>query len=110
MFKIEKNNKMTLTRGDSAFFDVSIETDSGEEYQVGQGDQLVMTVKASTMQACPDMELKLTGSASFEIEPEDTRKMRYGHYMYDIQLTTGSGDVFTIVGPAPFHLCEEVTW
>lgn len=44
-----------------------------------------------------------------EITPEDTSKLNFGNYVYDIQATF-SGCVKTLVGPSSFCIGEEVTY
>ena len=47
--------------------------------------------------------------AIVRIEPEDTERLRFGDYIYDVQLTYG-GTVKTVVTPSKFTLGEEVTY
>lgn len=47
--------------------------------------------------------------AVVRIEPEDTERLRFGDYIYDVQLTYG-GTVKTVVTPSKFTLGEEVTY
>lgn len=47
--------------------------------------------------------------AVVRIEPEDTEHLRFGDYIYDVQLTYG-GTVKTVVTPSKFTLGEEVTY
>ena len=44
------------------------------------------------------------------LNPEDTSKLSYGEYWYDVQLTTEDNKVYTVIGPARFVLREEVTF
>lgn len=35
--------------------------------------------------------------------------MQYGSYVYDVQLTTASSEVFTVIPESPFEVLSEVT-
>ena len=51
----------------------------------------------------------MTGSNQFHIEPEDTKFLSFGKYLYDVELTTASGDVYTVIVPTTFEVLKEVT-
>ena len=42
------------------------------------------------------------------LEPNDTKTLDVGEYVYDIQLTTSDGDVDTFIAMAKLILTEEV--
>lgn len=106
MFRI-KDNKITLTRGDSAIFDITAKCQDGSDYAFSEEDQVVFTLRRSP--AAGDIYMQKTGT-HIEIEPEDTAKMSFGHYYYDVQLTQPDGTVDTIIVPTSFELAEEVTY
>lgn len=108
MFKIT-NNEIRITRGDSASFNVVLKTDEGEAYMLPDGSIVTFTVKRDTGQPKYLIQKTNTDSTSFTISPEDTSALKYGEYVYDVQLTVG-GDVSTVVVPTPFIVTEEVTW
>ena len=107
MFRIDDSNVITLTRGDTCAFDVEIKTDTGETYIPQEGDVVTFTVKKDTKTA--DVIIQKTGS-TIVLNPTDTRSLKYGSYLYDVTLTTGSGAVYTIITPTEFVLAEEVNW
>lgn len=110
MFKTLKDGTIKLTRGDTARFTVPIinETD-GKEYIMQEGDTLALSIKQSVNDAELLMQKVLTGQNTFHIEPNDTANMKFGHYKYDVQLTTAGGDVYTVITPKLFEILEEVT-
>jgi hypothetical protein len=109
MFKIESNNKMSITRGDDASFDVDLENSDGTPYEMETGDILTFTVKTST--TTPKVLFQKTSDdGSFKIEHDDTASLQYGDYRYDIQFTKNSGDIDTVITPSAFVVLEEVTW
>lgn len=42
------------------------------------------------------------------LRPEDTKALKFGKYVYDIQITTKDGIVCTFIAKAQFKLTEEV--
>lgn len=99
-----------LTRGDSAYFDLDIDiTGSGQKYARQEGDSLIFTVKPSYTSDEVELQKPLEGLV-LTLDPEDTAKMRYGEHWFDIQLTTKTGGVYTVVGPSRFVIREEVTF
>ncbi len=109
MFKIDYANNITLTRGDSAYIEIELTDEDDYKYALEQGDSLILTVKQNARCANPILQ-KRFDDINVRIAPKDTQTMSYGSYCYDVQLTTADGDVYTVVGPARFTLCEEVTW
>ena len=51
-----------------------------------------------------------SGEALIEIAPEDTKKLDYATYSYDVQLTAKDGTVTTIIPPSDFKVLPEVTY
>ena len=107
MFKIEDDNRVTLTRGDTCAFDVVIKTDSGEIYTPTESDVITFTMKKDSKTS--EVLIKKTGT-SIVFDPEDTRKFKYGNYLYDVTLTTAGGSVYTIIPPTEFILADEIHW
>lgn len=111
MLYVDKNNNIRLTRGDTAKFVVSVKNETTKQpYDVLSSDTLTMTIKDSIRDGEACVQKTITGSNSFHILPSDTSDMNFGKYIYDIQLTTSDGDVYTVVEPATFELMEEVTY
>lgn len=110
MFKITPGRDgptIMLTRGDTASFDIIILDSSGEVYTPQPGDDVTFTVKKSATKE--DALISKTGT-SISLTHEDTANLRYGNYVYDVQMAYASGDIDTFIGPAVFVLTEEVTW
>lgn len=110
MLKIMKDGTIQLTRGDTARLTVSITNEiDNEEYVMKEDDTLVFSVKKTVNDAETLLKKVLKGGKTFHIEPKDTAKMKFGHYKYDVQLTTAGGDVYTVIAPATFEIMAEVT-
>lgn len=108
MFKIN-NNEIRITRGDTATFNVTLKTDDGNAYTLPEGSIVTFTVKRDTGQPKYLIQKVNTDSTSFTILPDDTSPLKYGEYVYDIELKIGA-EVSTVVEPTPFIVTEEVTW
>lgn len=109
MLKIDPNNTIHLTRGDSAYFNITITDINKEPYIVKDSDVLTFTVKKSTHDRRAILT-KVAVDSVIKIEPSDTDALAYATYYYDVQLKTVDGDVFTVIPPAKFIICGEVTW
>lgn len=108
MFKVTESGRILLTRGDTAYINVVVADDAGD-YTPQDGDQIKLTVKKSTADAEVLIQ-KTVSDGLVKIEPKDTESLDYGTYVYDCQLTTAAGDVYTFIPPTDFVLQEEVTY
>ena len=103
------NSDIQLTRGDTAFFNISISLPDGTNYYRQPGDKLLFTVKKNYNSGYEFIQKEIS-ELSFYLEPSETRELDYGNYWYDIELTTVEEEVYTVVGPARFIVREEVTF
>lgn len=97
-----------LTRGDTAYLSVPIKRD-GEDYTMQPTDTLAFSVKRYTTDDEYLIHKEVKGDNLFHIEPQDTADLPFGSYKYDVQLTTASGDVFTVIDVSTFEVLQEVT-
>lgn len=104
MFEMNVKNEICLTRGDSAYLDVTASGGEGEEVEIADA---VFTVRKSALK--PVVIQKYAKNGVVKIAPEDTAGLDFGGYKYDIQITTTDGDVSTF-GPYTFKILEEVTY
>lgn len=111
MFKVDEDNTIHLTRGDTARFSIGriVNTVTNTNYTPTAEDTVTMTVKKTVLQADPCVQIIVPGGEVLHIKPEDTKAMAFGKYVYDVQLTMADGDVYTIIPPATFDLQKEVT-
>ena len=99
-----------LTRGDTARLTVPIiNLANNGEYTMESGDILYFTVKKTAKDSDFLFQKSVTGSNSIHIRPEDTVTLSFGKYKYDVQLTTATGDVYTVIEPSTFEVMEEIT-
>lgn len=107
MLTIDNHNCIRLTRGDSACLDIELKNDNGEEYIMDEGDFLKLTIKESASSDNIIIQKK-SNTNQISLSPSDTNDLKYRNYVYDIELNTNSGDVYTVVPISTFKICEEV--
>lgn len=103
------NLDIKITRGDTAVIALALQNKDGSEYVPQEGDIILLTVKSSVYTKEILIQKKFTDQ-QIKINPDDTNNLSYGKYYYDVQLTTVSGDVFTVITPHKFEIQSEVTW
>ena len=110
MLKVLPDNTIKLTRGDTAALTVQILDDvASEDYIMSSSDTLKFSVKKSVKDSEYTFQKVSVGLNKFVIEPADTKDMKFGKYIYDVQLETSSGGVSTIIEPSTFEILSEVT-
>ncbi|KMO86060.1 hypothetical protein AB840_09960 [Megasphaera cerevisiae DSM 20462] len=108
MFKVI-NNKVYLTRGDSAPLPLDVADKDGNPYTPQSDDVVVLTVKKTTADTAYLTQKHLVDGV-FSFIPTDTESWDYGDYVYDVQLTMANGYTDTIIQPSLFRIMEEVTF
>lgn len=111
MLKVDLDNSIRLTRGDTAYLTVEIKDElTGDEYRLGAGERLTLTVRQPTAPFAICIQQVRQASNRFKILPEETTRLAYGSYRYDVELMRENGDIHTVIEPASFRICEEVTY
>ena len=107
---------ISMIRGDSESFMVSCVDSDGIDLPFQVGDIIYFTVKQNTkteviMLQKTIEEFTVDGKANIPIAPSDTKGLKYGTYIYDVQWTRDNGvTVTTIVPPSKFVIGDEVTY
>ena len=108
MFRInQKTHKISLTKGDNASFKVNIMEANGQIRQLFDDDVITLTVRKTA-----NSDIAFTKTAEngvINLVPTDTKSLAAGTYVYDIQLTTFGGNVYTIIPISYFEIQQEVT-
>ena len=108
MFKInQKTNKISITKGDNASIKVKVYDSNGVEREIFEDDVITLTVKKTA-----DSTAVLTKTAEngvINLLPTDTKSLASGTYVYDIQLTTFDGNIYTVIPISYFEIGQEVT-
>ena len=107
---------ITMTRGDTLAVTVGI-MQGNEAYTPQEGDAVRFALKTPKMNAkrteYADAEALLlkaipTDTLLLRLDPEDTKGLGFGSYVYDIQLTYSDGAVDTFIAEATLTLTPEV--
>lgn len=104
-----KGTTITLTRGDSFAADIGMFQPNGDPYIPTEGDKVRFAMKRSIkdkdvliLKDIPIDTMKLV------LNPEDTKELEFGSYIYDIQLTKSTGEIDTFITKSTLVLTEEV--
>lgn len=111
MLTVDKDNSIHLTRGDTArlLLGSVVNEVTGKDFVFSADDTVTFTVKKTVYDTTPAVQITVPGGAAIHIRPEDTKELSFGRYLYDIQLTTADGDIYTVIPPTTFELLKEVT-
>lgn len=84
MLVVDEKNNVTLTRGDSAKFTLSLTDSEGESYDYSN-DEVKFGVKRSAFDASCVLEKDVIDGV-ITLEPADTESMEFGDYLYSIEV------------------------
>lgn len=100
---------ITLTRGDTLVITVKITDCNGVPYIPVVGDSIRFAMKATFGEITPCLTKSIPiDTMQLTLDPEDTKNLAFGKYVYDIQLTKSTGEVDTFITKAKLYLTEEV--
>lgn len=100
---------ITLTRGDTFKAKVEITDSNGAKYNPEPTDHVRFAMKKTYADAEPLILKDIpVDTMILKLDPEDTKDLAFGTYVYDIQLTNGYGEVDTFITKAEIKLTEEV--
>lgn len=108
MFKI-KNNKISMTRGDTLKCKISVTGPDGQEYIPEEGDKILFAVKKdSSEKDCLFTVDVPYDTCILHIRPEHTKDLDFGTYKYDMSITLSNGDVHTFIEVTDLTITEEI--
>ena len=100
---------ITLTRGDTLSALISITDSEGNPYTPMEGDRIRFAMKSKITDENPILNIDIPiDTMELIIQPEDTKRLNFGSYVYDIQLTKANGVIDTFITKSVFKLTEEV--
>lgn len=108
MFSVHDNN-IAMIRGDSGIFKIDVTYVAGNAVALDDNDVLTFTLRRATRSPTIVLQKTIT-DGMLTIHPEDTEKMEFGMYVYDVELKRADGYVDTIISPHEFLVLEEVTY
>lgn len=101
--------RIVLTRGDTLKATVTMLKPDGTEYTPESGDSIRFAMKKSFSDETVLVEKSIPNDTLLlKLDPEDTKNLDFGSYVYDVQLTYANGDVDTFIDRASIELTEEV--
>ena len=104
-----QNEKIYLTRGDTAYLEIELITQMGESYTPVYGDKLFFRLKKSANKGSLLLEKEINiNTLTLELSPEDTANLEFGSYCYEVELVTALGQHFTVIENATFILGAEL--
>lgn len=107
-FKV-KNNIITLTRGDTFKAHLTISNPDGTEYTPVEGDVVRFALKENIEdEQCLIVKNIPIDTMTLILEPQDTKDLEFGSYVYDVQLTKANGEVDTFITASKFRITVEV--
>lgn len=109
MFEVDDYNNIFLTRGDTGIFTVTLLDDEGQPFVPTEGDSIRFAM-AKKYGASSDVLINKqfpVDTLTLEIEPDDTKHLPFGDYVYDIEYTDSDGHVSTVI-IAKITLTKEV--
>lgn len=102
------NKRMTIVRGDSARARFTLRM-GGEVYEMNEGDQISFGVKQSYGDnECLIEKTYTENPFVLAIDPEDTKPLAFGDYVWDLQFVTVDGFTKTLIAKKDFIVTEEV--
>lgn len=110
MFTFDKKSwLMEITKGDTGHITVAAQI-NGADYTLASDDKVILTVKENIEDTTAVITAESTGSAEVTIEPAMTKSLKSGQYVYDVQIVTAAGDVYTIspLKSPKFKIYDEV--
>ena len=116
MFTIEEN-KIYLTRGDTAEIQVKLEKLDGTIYRTQQGDAVYFRMKRYPTNNTSEILIEKTAAIVPDIEedditvslvPADTINLDFGEYSYEIELVTEAEEHYTVIADTEFVIGKEI--
>jgi len=102
-----KTKKISLVRGDTLRMQVEILVDD-EPYTPVDGDKVRFALKQNYSSSRTLIyKMIYNDDLILYLEPKDTKKLAFGNYVYDIEITFANGDVDTFI-KGEFELLPEV--
>ena len=107
MLHIDEDQNITLTRGDSATFGLTVKQNTSS-YDFSN-DTVKFTVKKN-VNTNDILFQKTFSNGVINLTPSDTSDLKYGTYYYDVQVKNTSNGIYTVIPPSKFIVAPEVTF
>lgn len=110
MWSINSNNEITLTRGDTPTFVLSLTNADGTPYTPVEGDEIIFVIKkdAKSEETWAQIEIP-TNTMELVFTQATTRGLPFGDYVYEISLNNSGSDFHdTFITATTIHITEEL--
>ena len=108
MLKIDDENNVYLTRGDTAIFDVILTTDDGDPYTMTSNDELIFTIRRIAGKG-EEVVKKTVTAPEISLDTDDTKDLTFGPYKYDVYIhNILTDEIDTFIANKEFYIGEEV--
>ena len=110
MLYIDSNQNITLTRGDTAYIEVStLQNADGTDYEYDENDKIYFRMKyvGSVMEKELSIDLS-ENKAVLALDPSDTENLDFGTNKYEMELVTAIGEHFTFIADKNFTISKEL--
>lgn len=109
MVRVDCDNTIHMTRGNSAYFEIEAFLPDKTQYTPSSTDKIVFTVKVKYEDKHAVIRKEIpTDSMLLTLEPDDTSVLDTGVYVYDIYLQTLDGSKDTFIREAKLVLERNV--
>lgn len=106
---------ISIIRGTTNEFCLSIEDEGGEQYTLKDGEKIIFGVKENAENSDYNIVKTLTSEDVVDstyiirLTPADTAELAFGRYYFDVGLQTADGDYYMIVPCDEFCVCKAIT-
>ena len=109
MLDIDRNQNITLTRGDTAYIDVTgFKNYYDEAYTLVDGDKVYFRLGTNPVLE-KELEINFSNNtALLHLEPSDTVNLPYSVFKYEVEVVTAIGDHYTCIADRNFIIGKEV--
>ena len=108
MYEIKDNN-ITVTRGDTFEALLTIYAMDDTVYHPVEGDTIKFALKRTPYDRKPIIEKDIpTDSLLLALSADETKKLPFNEYMYDIRLLKANGIINTFITQGKFKVALEV--
>lgn len=110
MFYTDLENNIFITRGDTGAFHVTLTDRNGEQYMPSEGE-LLRFAMAKRYDAGKDILIDKEFPAEelmIYLNPQDTKNLKFGEHVYDVELKDENGDYVETVISARMIIMKEV--
>ena len=102
-------NKIELTRGDTMILEVTLQDEMGQSYTPIETDKVYFRLKRNA--TAKDMFVVKeipTDTMILQLDAADTVNLKFGTYVYEIELVTSNDYHFTAIANEEFIISEEL--